>query len=229
MRHAFTEKIFGVLEEEFSGFADEVFRHSELLQYINLKTRSASSGSKSRGAFANHYAIYVLIEDYVNNGYHQSNSYKEYGGAQYAQLFKRQRELAFGAKLQNHALNSRLNEEFKKFFPEAEYLPVIRSPATNRYWINENLLTVTLPAGTFNIAKAVLKIIDAYAEAKKDAFEGFIRDCITIQEIEKASSETYTVFIQDLLRPNVDARIFEIVTDVTQTLWLRCVDVIPIR
>ena len=212
MKHAFTEKIIRILAQDFGDSADEVFRHSELLQYINLKTRSAASGSKSRGAFANHYAIYVLIEDYVNNGYHQSNSYKDYSGAQYAQLLKRQRELAFGAKLQNHALNSRLNEEFRKFFPEAEYLPVLRSPATNRYWINENLLLITVPAGTFNIANAVLKVIDAYVEAKKDAFEGFIRDCIKIQEVDKASPKTYTIFIQDLLRPNADARIFEIVS-----------------
>lgn len=212
MRHAFTERIFDVLEEEFGQLADEVFRHSELLQYINLKTRAAASGSKSRGAFANNYAIYVLVENYVNNGYHQANFYKEYGGAQYAQLLKRQRELAFGAKLQNHALNGRLNDEFRKFFPEAEYLPVIRSPITNRYWINENLLNVTTLAGTSNIAVAILKIIDAYVEARKDAFEGFIKDCIKIQDVDKASSETYKTFIQDLLRPNVDAHIFEIVS-----------------
>ena len=140
MEHAFTPTILSILQDEFGKYADEIYRLSELLQYINRKTRSATSGSKSRGAFANHYAIYVLVEDYVNKGYAQSNLYKEYSGAQYTSLFKRQRELAFGTKLQNHALNGRLNDEFKKFFPEAEYLPIIRNSATNRYWINENLL-----------------------------------------------------------------------------------------
>ncbi|MGV2390860.1 MAG UNVERIFIED_CONTAM: hypothetical protein LVR29_29725 [Microcystis novacekii LVE1205-3] len=42
--------------------------------------------------------------------------YDEYQGAQYMTLFRRQRELPFGDKLQNHALNHRLNQEFNKYF-----------------------------------------------------------------------------------------------------------------
>lgn len=212
MEYAFTPTILRILKEEVGDAADEVFRLSELLQYINRKTKSASSGSKSRGAFANHYAIYVLVEDYVRNGYHQSGNYKDYGGAQFAQLFGRQRELPFGAKLQNHALDSRLNEEFKKFFPETSYTPIIRNLVTNRYWINENLLIIRTPGSVFNIAEVTLKIIDAYVEAKKDAFENFIKDCVKIQQLQEESPGAHSAFIQSLLRPNVDARIFEIVS-----------------
>ena len=212
MEHTFTPTILRILTDEFGKYADEIYRLSDLLQYINRKTRSASSGSKARGAFANHYAIYVLVEDYVSNGYAQSKSYKQYSGARFTPLLRRQRELAFGANLQNHALNGRLNDEFRKFFPEAEYLPVIRDVKTSRYWINENLLTVNTVDASFNIAAAVLKVIDAYVEAKKDAFDNFIADCIKIQQIESANPEPYVAFIQNLLRPNVDARIFEIVS-----------------
>jgi len=32
---------------------------------LNEKTRSTNRGSKARGSFANLYAIYVIIEDYI--------------------------------------------------------------------------------------------------------------------------------------------------------------------
>ncbi len=96
------------------------------MQYLNIKTRAANRGSKSRAGLANHYAIYVLVEDYINNEFHLKDGYDEYQGAQYMTLFRRQRELPFGNKLQNHALNHRLNQEFNKYFPTLSYLPIIR-------------------------------------------------------------------------------------------------------
>ena len=45
--------------------AENLLQQSLLLQYIIFKTKSADKGSKSRGSFANLYAIYVLVEDYV--------------------------------------------------------------------------------------------------------------------------------------------------------------------
>jgi hypothetical protein len=65
MEHEFTKEIRRILANAFGNFADKVFAESELLQYLNIKTKSASKGSKSRGSFANLYAIYVLIEDYI--------------------------------------------------------------------------------------------------------------------------------------------------------------------
>ena len=212
MEHSFTPTILSILKEDFGKYADEIYRLSNLLQYINRKTRSASSGSKTRAAFANNYAIYVLVEDYVKKDFAQSKLYKEYAGAQFTALLKRQRELPFGTKLQNHALNGRFNDEFRKFFPASEYVPIIRDPATKRYWINENLLIVNTTDASFNISASVLKIIDAYVSVKKDAFESFIGDCVKIQKIDTANPEPYVSFVQSLLRPNVDARIFEIVS-----------------
>ncbi len=96
MEHAFIPTIMDILEKEFGKAAKDVYQSSPLLQYLNIKTRSASRGSKSRGAFANHYAVYVLVEDYIAKGYLKKGDYSKYAGARFTGLFRRQRELPFG-------------------------------------------------------------------------------------------------------------------------------------
>ena len=100
-------------KHHFPKVSDGIFEKSQLLQYINIKTKSANKGAKARGSFANLYAIYVIIEDYTQNGFDKKNGYSKYKGVEFTKLFKRQRELPFGAKLQNHALNNRMNSEFE--------------------------------------------------------------------------------------------------------------------
>lgn len=108
MNHSFTATILSILDIHFGKQGQWVFENSPLLQYLNVKTKSANRGSKARGAFANHYALYVLIEDYISKGFLslKQGQYKAYEGARFIDLFTRQRQLPFGAKLQNHALNS---------------------------------------------------------------------------------------------------------------------------
>ena len=113
MEHDFTPVISKILARHFGDAAQDLFDKSPLLQYINLKTVSATRGSKARSSFANLYAIYVLVEDYVAQGFHRKGDYSKYDGAQFSKLFKRQRELPFGSKLQNHGLNDRLNGELE--------------------------------------------------------------------------------------------------------------------
>ena len=211
-QHEFTNIILEILEDEFPGKAEEVFNNSDLVQYLNIKTRSASRGSKARASFGNHYAIYVLVEDYVNHGFHTSSEYASYEGARFSDLLRRQRQLPFGSKLQNHALNHRLNQEFRRYFPTSDYLPILRDTQTSRYWINENLLIVTVEGLTYRLAPAILRIIDAYVAAKQDAFESFIHACERLHTIQSDQPEVVQSFLADLLRPNVDARIFEIVS-----------------
>jgi hypothetical protein len=132
-RHAFTDNILKILEKHFGERAESIFAGSSLLQYLNLKTKSANKGSKARGAFANHYALYVIVEDYIARGYANGSAggpYDSYEGAKFSDLFKRQRELPFGSKLQNHALNARLNDEFKKYFPALDKQPIVRDVLT---------------------------------------------------------------------------------------------------
>ncbi|MFT3786648.1 MAG: hypothetical protein QM770_10840 [Tepidisphaeraceae bacterium] len=73
--HQFTSTILTLLKEEFAGDAAAVFAASPLLGYINLKTKAASRGSKSRASFGNLYAIYVLVEDYLKGGFDKSGKY----------------------------------------------------------------------------------------------------------------------------------------------------------
>lgn len=154
-KHNFTDIIIDILNRHSNNKGNEILNNSEIIQYLNIKTKAANRGSKSRAGFANHYAIYVLIENYLNGGFNKKGDYSDYKGAKFSTLFRRQRELPFGSKLQNHALNHRLNEEFKKYFPVCKYLPVIRDIESNRYWINENLIIVKIGRKKFNLARPI--------------------------------------------------------------------------
>lgn len=210
--HSFTPVIRRILTEKYGDIADLLLQQSELLQYLNIKTISADRGSKSRGSFANLYAVYVLVEDYVQRGFHLSGEYSISTGAKFSDLLTRQRQLPFGSKLQNHALNHRMNKEFEKYFPTTNYIPILRDPETRQYWFNENLLGFSISGKTVNIAESVLAIINAYVNAKVGAFNSFIADCERMQTISGSNRDEVTEFLQSLLRPNVDARIFEIVS-----------------
>jgi hypothetical protein len=213
MEHEFTSVIKGILKKHFADIAEEVFERSYLIRYLNHKTRSANNNSKSRASFGNHYAVYVLVEDYINRGFVDNEAeYSDYEGAIYTTLFARMRLLPFGQKLQNHALNHRMNEEFRKLFPEIPYQPIIRDLKTKRYWINENLLKVPVGDKHVNIAKTILEIIDAYVEAKRLAFDNFIAYTSKLAKISEDDTEKAIEFIKQQLQTNVDARVFEIVS-----------------
>ncbi len=220
IHHGFTDKILEILKEHFHEHAEYVLELSPLLGYLNYKTRAANRGSKARGAFANHYALYVVVEDYVNKGFLDGKAgqpYSKYEGARFSDLFTRQRELPFGAKLQNHGLNSRLNDEFKKFYPAVGKPPIVRDVQTQRYWIQEDMLEVNVrdkkgKDHKYNIAEAILEIITAYSETKRAAFEVFIKTCQEINALGHEAPAKAIEFVIQQLQPNVDARVFEIVS-----------------
>ncbi|UKO98187.1 restriction endonuclease [Nostoc sp. UHCC 0870] len=212
VQHEFTKKIIEILDIHFPNQGNLVLESSELLQYLNIKSKAANRGSKSRAGFANHYAIYVLIEDYIKHDFHINNNYEDYEGSQFTVLLRRQRELPFGSKLQNHALNHRLNEEFKKYFPTSLHLPIIRDATTNRYWINENIIKIIVNNQQINIALAIKNIIDTYIQARSEAFNEFMVYCQEMINIQQQDATQSIEFIRGLLRPNIDARIFEIVS-----------------
>lgn len=194
--------------------AIDLFNKSLLLQYIDNKTKSVDRSSKSRGSFANLYAIYVLAEDYVNKGYMNSRNYSSYDGMMFTDALTRTRELPFGEKLQNHALNNRCNDEFRKFFStQTAEVPIIRNLETKRYWINEKLLLVDLKSGqAVNIAQLCIEIIDRYVELKLENFESFFSVLSDQKEIVTTDPQSVLQFLAGLLNPNTDARIFEIVS-----------------
>ncbi len=210
MEHSFTATIKAVLQKTFGAQADELFERSLLLQYINLKTRSANRGSKSRSSFGVLYALYVLVEDYVKGGFHSGGDYSKYEGAIFSRLFQRQRELPFGGKAQNHYFNNRVNGEFTKYFPNSDLKPIIVQ--SNRYWINPNLLRVKAEQKDCDLAVSIIEIIDEYVKTKSAAFTTFIETCVKLKELTKSAPKEAEAFILDLLAPNRDARVFEIVS-----------------
>ncbi|MCQ3931536.1 MAG: restriction endonuclease [Chloroflexi bacterium] len=212
MEHEFTAQIKHILASQFGDLEAEIFQKSPLLQYLNIKTRSAARGAKARSSFANLYAVYVLVEDYHRNGFDQKVGYVDYAGARFTDLLHRQRELPFGNRLQNHALNSRMNEEFRRYFPEIEFIPILRDLKTNRYWINENLLVINIGGKQHNIASALIEIIDLYVATKRSAFEQFLQTIERLKNLAGENDPTIENFILELLAPNADARIFEIVS-----------------
>lgn len=176
--------------------------------YLATKTKAANQGSKSRGSFANLYAIYVLVEDYVAKGFASRGDYAEYEGAKFSDLLLRQRQLPFGEKLQNHALNGRLNDEFHKFYPTIDSRPILRDMKTQRYWINDALIRFEGES----LASAIIEIIDAYVESRRGSFTAFIADARKIEALSPDGASEQREFVRSLLQPTTDARIFEIVS-----------------
>ena len=86
MEHSFTPIIKEILSQIYGENGTEIYEKNLLIQYINEKTKSASKGSKSRSSFANLYAIYVIVEDYIAHGFDTNSMYKNYEGAQYSRL-----------------------------------------------------------------------------------------------------------------------------------------------
>lgn len=213
MRHPFTEKILEILEKNFPDDFEQIYINSELLNYINYKTKSANRGSKSRGSFGAIYSIYTLIEDYIQNGFHIKGDYSNYVGATQTYLINRQRELPFGRKLQNHYFQNRTNSEYRKTAPLSDFERIIIHDQKNsRYWINESLIKIRIGENSINLAESVVEIIEAYVDAKKSAFDRFIETCEQLKSISSEEPEQIIEFISSLLAPNVDARIFEIIS-----------------
>lgn len=212
MENIFTANIKSVLQKHFGDNADEIFERSQLLQYINLKTRSANRGAKARASFGSLYSLFTIIEDYIRNGFAKKGEYSKFEGSSFSKLLKRARELPFGSKIQNHSFNNRTNHEFRKYFPYSDIIPILHKPETKKYWINENLLKVKIGRNTYNISEAIIEIIDEYVKTKQDAFQRFIEACKDLQKIGNSKPEDVETFIMGLLAPNVDARLFEIVS-----------------
>lgn len=81
-QHAFTSAIIEVLQRHFGEYAEDIFQASSILGYLNNKTKAANRGSKARGAFANHYALYVVVEDYIKNGFADGKAAAPYSKCQ---------------------------------------------------------------------------------------------------------------------------------------------------
>jgi hypothetical protein len=213
MEHSFTQKIKDILASHFGEYGNAVYENSELIQYLNLTTRAAEKGSKSRKGFGNLYAIYVLVEDYVEKGFVENPSYStQYEGARFTDLLSRARKLPFGERVQNHYFNNRVNTLFSRLIPNSQHIPIVPNSETKRYFINEHLLKLKIGQYIFNVSQVAIEIIDEFIKIQQDAFQEFIETCKELQKIENESPQEIESFIFSKIAPNADARLFEIVS-----------------
>lgn len=202
------EYIKEILQKYYKNEYDTYFKESPVFQYLDLKSGAIDGNSKTRKSLANIYAIYSILSFYVNDFFEKKDDYLKFSGYEYTQLLAKCRSMYGGEKIQNHALNSRLNLEFdnkicKNTKNKGKYVIVQNN---GKYLIHVDYLYVKGK----DISKVVLEIIDKYINLLQQ------KDNDLINKLEKLSSEinidTIKKTIESLLTEDSEARVFEIIS-----------------
>ena len=150
------EFIEEILKEDYAENYKYIYDNSALIQYLDKKMKAVHGDSKTRRSLANIYAIYSIIHYYKDDFYNNPEKYRAFEGYDYTKLFIFYRGLYGGNKLQNHALNSRVNGEFKNRFPlQKNDLIIINN---GKYLIHIDYLYLDKN----DISWTVFKIIEKY-------------------------------------------------------------------
>ena len=193
-----------ILESEFPENYEDIYDKSLLIQYLDKKMKAVHGNSKTRRSLANIYAIYSILHFYAENYYSQPDEYRKFAGFDYMLLFNFYRSLYGGKKLQNHALNSRVNGEFKnKFRSIRNNLIIINN---GKYLIHIDYLYIE----NIDISKVCCKIIEKYMELIIQKDYELIEILHNLQNEKNYSKKRDT--IKTLLSEDAEARIFEIIS-----------------
>ena len=196
-----------ILEEQLGeNFdAEDFYNSSPLLKYLDSKMGAIYGNSKSRRSLANIYAVYSIIYFYVDEFFSDEDSYKNFDGYEYTKLFNFYRGLYGGSKLQNHALNSRVNGEFKnKIVSENDNDLIIIN--NGKYAIHIEYLYVN----GIDISKIAKKVIEEYIsilELKDNKLIGDINLLINLETTDEKKTK-----LKEILDEDSEARIFEIIS-----------------
>lgn len=193
-----------ILVNDFPTEFQEVYDGSMLLQYLDKKMRAVHGDSKTRRSLANIYAIYSILYFYKEEFFNDAKKYREFGGYDYMRLFNFYRGLYGGSKIQNHALNSRVNGEFRNKFPSIKNELIIID--TGKYLLHIDYLYV----GKHDISRTCCKVIEKYMEllmAKDHALLNVLQHMKELVKYEEKKQQ-----INDLLTEDAEARIFEIIS-----------------
>ncbi len=175
--------------------------NSIIHKYIERKTKASNRDSKARRSLGNLYALYVLCQDYLNSNYN---------GSSFTDLMRRMKALLFGAKLQNHPLDNRLNDEVRRQYDVSDnMLPVQRADlgdGKKARKISVDLLSEN-GMNPKEAAAFVVASIDRYIEIIND------NQIAYLNEIEAANTqEKITKIIEKAFEYSSDARLFEIIS-----------------
>ena len=205
MNEKIEDYILDILISNFDADAKEIYNKSYLIQYFNLKSNAIHGNSKTRRSLANWYAIYSILYFYNRNGFVDNNKeYAKFEGFQYTQLFNFIRSLYGGSKLQNHALNSRVNNEFKNKITSEKGQLIINNG--NRYLLNPSYLYVE----GMDLTPIYIEIIEKYIELlieKDNYLHTSLKRISSINNLDKKKKE-----LLNLLNEDTEARIFEIIS-----------------
>lgn len=196
-----------ILEEQLRESIDieEFYNISPLLKYLDYKMGAIYGNSKSRRSLANIYAVYSILYFYVDDFFSNKEGYKNFDGYEYIKLFNFYRGLYGGSKLQNHALNSRVNGEFKnKVVSESDNDLIIIN--NGKYALHIEYLYVN----GLDISKIAKKVIEEYIsilELKDNKLIGDINLLINLETITEKKNK-----LKELLDEDSEARIFEIIS-----------------
>ncbi len=193
-----------ILKEDYPTDYQAIYDESMLLQYLDKKMKAVHGDCKTRRSLANIYAIYSILHFYQNDYYNQPDKYRDFGGYDYMRLFSFYRSLYGGSKLQNHALNSRVNGEFKNKFPNAVNELIIID--NGKYLLHIDYLFIN----NKDISKSCCRIIEKYIELLMKKDHALL---IILEQMKNLSDYTEKKKkINELLTEDAEARIFEIIS-----------------
>jgi hypothetical protein len=193
-----------ILKNDFPSNYQNIYDNSLLLQYLDKKMKAVHGNSKTRRSLANIYAIYSILHYYQKDFYNSPEKYRKFDGYDYMLLFNYYRKLYGGSKLQNHALNSRVNCEFRnKFSTITNDLIIINN---GKYLIHIDYLYVY----NIDISRTCCNIIEKYIKlliAKDNSLLMILDELQGIANYNKKLEKIRTMLSED-----AEARIFEIIS-----------------
>lgn len=195
-----------ILQEDYGNHYNEIFNNSSLIKYLDKKTGAIEGNSKTRRSLGNIYAIYSVLYYYIEMGFYNNKAkYKKFDGFEYNTLWTFCKNQYGGNKLQNHALNNRLNTEFlnKVAKDSNKELLIING---SKYLIHIDYLYVN----DIDISKTVIKIIEKYIELLKAKDFKLSNDLETLRKLTDLNEKKFK--IDSLLEEKSEARIFEIIS-----------------
>lgn len=171
-----------------------------LVRYLKRKTKAASRGAKARRSLGNLYALLVIAEDFLDG---------RENGSRFTDLLARMRELPFGSKLQNHPLDNRLNDEFRRQMDvDGDLLPVQATVVDGQKArrISPDLLAHDgLPPQ--EAAGFIVDVVREYIRLITDKQTSYLDEIGAIGDAGELAK-----FLAKAFEPNSDARLFEIVS-----------------
>lgn len=211
MKNEKVEKyIKDILISTFGDRWKKVYDKSELIQYLNLKSNAIHGNTHSRRSLANWYAIYSILTFYNDQNFVNNKSeYLKFDGFNYTSLFEFTRKQYGGEKLQNHALNSRVNGEFANKISKTpdKNLIVIND---GKYLIHPDYLYVDVDRKEIDIVPVALEIIKAYQKILYEKDNEFAAVLKKIKDLSNHDEQKDALL--NLLNSDTEARVFEIMS-----------------